>query len=197
MKEQVAAITGSLVASAYRSAVVNETDSTAQQRVPRRYRLHHREDGWEMTLCCRRSEMPFYASKDSGEDTPVLKALQGRLAVIEKNVHSEQYIYMRQGNNVMAGSKTEEGWWEMTLYKYNFKELLELVEAFGCFKPHVYELLLTLGAVAVPMAPKYGRLRVISKQICGEHSEEPVQLCGVSLFWSQWMRTAPVAAKHG
>lgn len=178
------------MASAYRSAVVNETDSRAQ-RLPRRYRLHHREEGWEMTLCCRREAMPLYASKDSGEDTPVLEALRERIAVIKKSVHKEHYIYMRQGSNVMAGSETEENWWKVRRYVYNFKELLELASAFGCFTAHVYELLLTLGAEAVPKPPKYGRLRVVSKRICGEWSKEPVQLCGVSLFWSQWMRTAP------
>ncbi|CAK8994644.1 unnamed protein product [Durusdinium trenchii] len=199
VKNQVQAIkeaSDTAVACTYKTAVVNETDAKAleNKRLPRCYRLHPREEGWEMTLCCRKDvlvqEEYRYESKNVGEDTPVLKALQknNQLKVIPCDADKEEYIYMRQPGNAMAGSKVEENWWELTSFKYDPDKILSVASSLGIFKTHIYRMLLQYGPSAVPEMPQYGRLRVASNRICGEFEDSPVQLRGMSLFWHQWKR---------
>jgi len=69
------------------------------------YHAHPREDGWEPSLLCKKSEFGWYSNLNKREDTPVLKRLftENKLAVMDDHL---LYIYNihtgRQGANTCS-----------------------------------------------------------------------------------------------
>lgn len=62
-----------------------------------------RDEGWENSLLCLKSEMPLYAQLNCGEDTPVLLELFRNDKVISIDF-PELYIYVYHGNNTVSGT---------------------------------------------------------------------------------------------
>ncbi len=69
----------------------------------KRYLANPRNDGWEGTLMCLKSEMGIYSSLNKQEDTPVLHHLlaQNKLSIMDD---PELYTYCLHGQNTSSGS---------------------------------------------------------------------------------------------
>lgn len=61
----------------------------------------NRDEGWENSLLCLKSEMPLYAKLNCHEDTPVLLELFKKNKVVSID-YPELYVYVYHGNNTVS-----------------------------------------------------------------------------------------------